>query len=334
MAGELYPTAGQAGALVSAGTVRALRAWSAPDRQRLAAAIAGAQRAWLEAWGLGGREARAAAAPGILTPFDSDWAEQMSPAVKWLQPWPSIWWAFAAPAAAEARRPTGADDASYLAAIRGALFAAAATPWTSSRGGEDRGGSPGTIADAVARASWDDWCARLASAFRCEVCAAGDGERGPPAATLSPWSGSLLVTLPWLDGTARLLVGPERIEGLAPADPRPRARAARRPITPVWRAAGGRPVPLRVTIEPFELEIGALAGLRVGDVLRTDHRLDVPLEVAMDDSGATVCAAHLGRVGWRRAAELLPSDAAMRETDAQVGREAARSLQHFNERTR
>jgi hypothetical protein len=79
-------------------------------------------------------------------------------------------------------------------------------------------------------------------------------------------------------------------------------------LTPVARALAHRNTQLRATLHPFDLELGMLIDLRVGDVLRTDHGLDTPLHVNAVDGdervGEPFCRGFLGKSGLSRAVEL------------------------------
>lgn len=95
----------------------------------------------------------------------------------------------------------------------------------------------------------------------------------------------------------------------------PAAALAASPTVPVLEALAARGVPLRVELEPFEIDFGSLAGLRVGDVLGTGHALDRPLRVrsaAADAHAAPMCDAWLGRQEQHVVVELAARAAAPR----------------------
>ncbi len=62
--------------------------------------------------------------------------------------------------------------------------------------------------------------------------------------------------------------------------------------------------------DPVELDLGSLASLRVGDVVRTSHPLEVALKIRVEGAaghaGVLPCAGFLGKVARARAVELLP----------------------------
>jgi hypothetical protein len=159
------------------------------------------------------------------------------------------------------------------------------------------------LATEVADAAWDDLWSRLLGA------PPGAGGDAALWRALSPWSGALELALPWPGGTLALLAVAEVVEALTgPAAPaRSAAPRLPRPASP-WKALAARTVLLEVQTEPFELDLGTLAALRVGDVIQTTHALDSPLAVAMHGpeipSPVPVCAGFLGRAGDRRAVDL------------------------------
>jgi hypothetical protein len=265
---------------------RPLRAWKTSDRARVEKAVSAVWRAWRDAWGLSGEageilscavwdQARA----GAL--LHSDWQP--------LGNGGSLWWR-----AGASSLGGWANAASMLArALVGEALSL--DPFDGST-------ASGVGVDLV-RAAWADLAARLA----------GLGPKGPsvevsrkPCGTVfAPWSGALLVTIPWWGVELRLLLGRDAVDPLV--DPRPR-EAAHGGLVPVWRALAGRSARIEVVADPFELDLGTLASLRAGDVVRTAHRLDRPLDVlagsARGESLAAVCSAFLGSVGASRAVEL------------------------------
>jgi flagellar motor switch/type III secretory pathway protein FliN len=77
-------------------------------------------------------------------------------------------------------------------------------------------------------------------------------------------------------------------------------------LAPLERAIGGRPVKVRVELEPTDCSLGALQRLQVGDVVTLRHGLEDPLWLASSGGGAAsrLCRVHLGRQGEYMAVEL------------------------------
>ena len=86
------------------------------------------------------------------------------------------------------------------------------------------------------------------------------------------------------------------------------------PLTPVLQASTALPIPLRVELESFDIDLGGLLSMRPGDVLRTGHALKAPLIIRdagpaerMDGVGDSppVCVGYLGMQAGARAVGLL-----------------------------
>jgi hypothetical protein len=293
-----------------------LRAWSAAEKERLWKVASGASARWCAAWGLEPRDVRSSAArpaggaEAVRTPFDPGATELGLAAPIWREAGAGIWWSFSSNAPAPTRRVPGAEEPPHLAAIAAALFDERVTPWSSARAGEPGAAAEGSsIAEATASAAWADLWFRLDEAWRCGSAGLGSPARVVPPGAWATWSGALLLSVPLLDGILRLLLTGDRVEeALRPSGGAPSPAVQGAPLRPAWSAAAGRRVTLCVTMQPFELELGSLAGLRVGDILQTDHPLHAPLAVAMADGGgdgaAPICTAYLGCAGPNRAAEL------------------------------
>lgn len=167
------------------------------------------------------------------------------------------------------------------------------------------------IAQELADLALTDCAHALARVFRFEFDASSDealnAMQSVPVACFEVWSGALVLSTPWCGGELRILIDDacaSRLLGPRPASPAPNARPGRAALTPVLRGLDSEPIGLDVALNPFELELGMLSALRVGDVVRTTHRLDAPL-TASTAGGDVLSEAYLGRCGPARAAELL-----------------------------
>jgi hypothetical protein len=273
---------------------RSLRAWSVADRGRLASAARAAFAGFAKAWDIEG-DVTCSCTP-VTSALD---------AARWCPLAATGLWCESAP------EP-------LIRALCTALFGA--TP----EDGPAAGGQDG-IASVVARKAWTDWCSRLDAAFD----GAGLATSGSAREMLRPWSGALAVSLSWFGTPMTILVPGERAahflrRGIAAS----RMQKAG-PVTPVWRALSDRPARVRALLQTFELDLGTLASLRVGDVIRTRHELESPLCVTLQGNEAApetpICGAFLGMSRGSRAVALSsaglpaldrnPADRAAPQTD-------------------
>ena len=118
------------------------------------------------------------------------------------------------------------------------------------------------------------------------------------------WSGSVLVTLP---GDTRLLLDAIAARALVDSSGERALRSPARSTALVGVASAMQRQGMRVHVqlEGAQLDLGALDQLRVGDVLRLQHRLDTPARVHGAD-GTPLFDGHLVRARGRKAVELLP----------------------------
>src|SRR5207253_1329251 len=94
-----------------------------------------------------------------------------------------------------------------------------------------------------------------------------------------PWSGDVLVTLPW---GAQMLLEAGLVDALLKrrSDRNPATnRLAATPLVPVCDALADTELTLRVELAPCELGLGALQALQVGDVVRLQHGVGQPATV-------------------------------------------------------
>jgi hypothetical protein len=323
-----------AGALLSPAAAtprsRTLRAWSAPDRARLAQAIAASVQEWRSAWGL---ERAMAAGASEDDGHDGAPVEGIE-CEAWLDAWvpatapersawrpideavSGLWWA---PLACPAAKVRGALRArgTVVSALGRALFGdpgASGEGNVSSTASDEADPSP-SLASEVVHAAWTDCCKRIAAAVPTTTTAsAARGARFPTEDELRPWAGALVLKVPWWGHRLALLVSGGRVDSFLAADgaaTTPRTAEGRRDgLTSIWQALARRVVRVHVQTRPFELELGALASIRVGDVLRTSHPLESPpvVSIACEDgrSDVAICEGYLGKVGASRAMELMP----------------------------
>lgn len=278
-----------------------MRSWRTADREQLrgmaAAAFAGWREAWVGTASAGSPEATRCRNPqevgGALT--EAAW-----------RPWGEMgwaWWAVAGRGQGSDRAVPGLDEL-----FRALVGEASAAPLAG------RGEAQASVAEDLVRAAWRDLERRLGGLVPPRPPTADPAR--PPA--FSPWSGALLLTFPWWDAELWLLLDGAAVEHrLAPTR---RAPAPAGGLVPVWRALSRRPASIQVLAGSFELDLGTLASLRPGDVIRIPQALDQPLDVlavgAPDQPPTPIGAAFLGRVGDRRAVELV------RRSPAEPGRQS------------
>lgn len=283
---------------------RPLRGWSEDDQAVLAGALQALLDQWHGAWGLAPTEGGAVALRSCPIEDDSwdtlSWSPLDEPGavsgVLWSLPGGTGTGLVAVPL----RRHRPALDALHEALFHEPPAAAA---------------GPGRLADRLLRAVWDDWNKRLAGLLAAE---SGTAPTGSEAAALirRPWSGALVAVLPWCGRDMALLLTVEfvsaflgRLRGRVSAAQPPRKAPA--PLVPLFQVVKDEGVALRVELAEMEVDLGTLAGLRQGDVLRTSHRLDAPLLLTGQGQAERVtrCIGYLGRQDDWRAIELLPHGA-------------------------
>ena len=297
----------------SATAARPLRCWSPAARTRLLRTVGAAWREWCEAWGVdadgqGGGEGESGNGARCEPAPDAGAHDPIADFATWQPADEGLWWALIpCPPAGAVRLPR---TAGALSLVCRALFgeASASDPTVVSRG--VRAESSSTMAAELARAAWEDWWSRLARTSAGAQLAPTSDASGQRSGVMGPWSGALVVTVPFCAHSLRLLLSGERVARMSGATsnlPERRTRPAGA-LTPVTRALAHRTARVHAELQRFELELGALATLRVGDVLRTTHAVDTAMtvSVAVDaHAGEVVCSGFLGKSGRWRAVELL-----------------------------
>lgn len=159
------------------------------------------------------------------------------------------------------------------------------------------------VVAAVVQACQDDVLRCIASAFQLGADEIRDAT--PPPSIWSPWSGSVLASLPW-GGQLLLEVGLVRrlLQGPGGGDPAP-VPVRRTALAPVTGAITALPLTLGVCIQGCDLALGELQGLQPGDVLRLQHPIDAPAEVSAA-GGTVLCRGWLARSRGRKAVEFAP----------------------------
>lgn len=172
-----------------------------------------------------------------------------------------------------------------------------------------------SLADEVVEAAWTDWCRRIWLLFEPEK---GAASRPTELFTdlLHPWSGAVVITLPWCGQTLGFLVSHACVSAcMGLQHTVPPHTSGTSALVPFLHAAGSLIMPIYVDMEPIEIDLGTLASLCLGDILRTTHALETPLVVkdtahcgivdAAMPATPNLCRGFLGRQGRHRALELL-----------------------------
>jgi hypothetical protein len=187
-------------------------------------------------------------------------------------------------------------------ALLAAMFDASRRPPNAS-------GEP-SIAEELATECWNEQLAALRAAL-AEATPADAAAAPPDGDTLwRRWSGAVVVDLPWFDARMHLLVDGASVASLVKAGGVRRSPAPRRSdaaVMPVLGALAHAGVRLEVRCGGASIDLGSLVSLRVGDVLRLDHRLDEPVHVvapAEPADAAPLCRGWLGRADAHLCIEL------------------------------
>lgn len=260
---------------------RPLLRWTDADLAVVAGAMAEAVTRVAKRWDNGARPhaAPGAAGPAAVHAEDADAAARRGT-------WTAI--------GAHARWSLDADPAQCLHAA----FFGEASPGPGAREGR-------LLADELADECWAEQLAAVRALL-------GETAAAPPACAVEGdawrrWSGAVLVSLPWLGHRWRLLVDATAVRALLGRRAAVRAAAADPPRDapmPVLRALHDTPVALQARLAPFELDLGSLVGLAVGDVLRLAHRIDEPVRVVAANAPVDALPLCIGWLGRRDDAAL------------------------------
>lgn len=251
-----------------------LRWWSAGQLREISHAVEQAVSDWANGWTFGG-------AAAVNVSSDVAWEDERAAREIWLQ----------LGARELAGAWTCAADALALEAI---LFGRSGSAPSSAASGS------ASIASAVTADAIGDLHAALRRGLQLED---GSGSQHPEAAMFRAWSGAVIARLALGAATLRLLLNGAAAARLVRPTAAGERVLARQPLVDAQQACAGSPLSLQVTLEPFDLEVGVLRGLQVGDVVPLPHALDRPLHVSL--AGERICQAFVGRRRDAVAVELL-----------------------------
>lgn len=173
------------------------------------------------------------------------------------------------------------------------------------------------IADDVATEAVEDWRARLNKWIGCAETDLVDravlGAGSLPVPLAQPWSGAVWLSIDWFGhrfalvmdfSHAARMLGHHNAVSTDAGNTDTNAGAG---LVPVLAALSGENLSVSVELSPLELDLGALSGLRVGDVVRVPHTLETPLLVRLNE-GAPLFQGFLGRLDEHKALELKRAD--------------------------
>ena len=293
--GELLPMA------ESRAQARVLAQWNDAERAHVARAFGEALARTARRWRTGERVDACIAA--LTGPDVRAWPAEDTPAA--LRD--ATWTPLLADAPARVAWACARDPHEALLA---AMFDASRRPPTLT-------GEP-LIADQLATQSWQEQLAAL----RAVLAEAAPGDDAPAAvddgARWRGWSGAVVVDLPWFEARLQLLVDGASVASLVKAAGTRRSTPPRRsdaPTKPVLAALAHAGVRLEARCGGAAIDLGSLVSLRVGDVLRLDHRLDEPVHVVAAGAlpeAVPLCRGWLGRADAHLCVELARSPAPTR----------------------
>lgn len=169
-----------------------------------------------------------------------------------------------------------------------------------------------SAASSVADQALRDLMNRLSAALKLEPVDRRPASDLPPRGA---WSGTVLVALPF-PRPLRLLLNAACVAAIAPATAAAAQASSgtrRCELVPLESAIARQLVRLKVELHACELDLGTLQALHVGDVVQLPHALDVPVQV-LSAERQLLCAGYLGRLGSRKAIELVRSRNMKEET--------------------
>jgi hypothetical protein len=168
-----------------------------------------------------------------------------------------------------------------------------------------------SIALALTRSAADEWAHSLDAKFGQSAWRVQPAEQGTDDAP--PWAGDVMVhvTLQHVEAPVlRMAISCAAINEYLGPKPAARPHKLREPLADVIDSVAKQIIAAQVFLQPVEVSVGSLLSLKPGDTLVTSHKLTEPMRVTRigaDDQGdPTLCHAHLGRRGARRAVVLTP----------------------------
>lgn len=167
--------------------------------------------------------------------------------------------------------------------------------------GPETGVASASLAAALERKSHDALRQRLATALDLPETAA---DASAPPLQGSRWAGDVILRLSAPCASVRLFMNAAcvtKVLGLSAVAPAIK-------LPPVEDGVSALRARASVELASFEISLGELQTLGLGDVLRLPHELGEPLFLKLEDT--LLCTAHLGRHAHSRAVELLPAQAA------------------------
>ncbi len=155
------------------------------------------------------------------------------------------------------------------------------------------------LATEVASQAWD----ALLECLRTAMGLVAHADTGHPVpADVRIWSGAVTLKLRAGALDLELVLNGACVERLVTSTAPQAPRSINGPLTPVFHAIADRPVRVKVELSAFELDLGTVQDLRIGDVVSLPHPLDTP--VVVSTAGKAFCNGFLGRLSDSKAVEL------------------------------
>lgn len=130
----------------------------------------------------------------------------------------------------------------------------------------------------------------------------------PIESVLRPWSGAVFVELTIDTIPLFLILSKDIVSTICgPDEKRLSAPERKKPVASLQYLVRKQYVSLNASLQGCELDFGSLEQLRVGDVVKLEHKLDQAL-MLNTLSGDFICHAYLGRIVQNKAIELVIGD--------------------------
>ncbi len=301
-----------------------LRWWPAAGLDRLTVEVQGVLAQWAREWGLPAEASDIACAPQVMVA--SDHFHGAGGADAFGQTWVALcpgnaadgcWWTVdaqtrdswaGATQGGHGYTPRELADA----VLQASLFATAPD-------------APAMMVDpptprvsaSVAAEAREDWCARLRKWLgvpaEAEPTSVAETQGALPRGMTQPWSGAVWLAVGWCGLRFQLAMSFSHIvrllgqHSVVSTDAETAEPVTRPALVPVLSALSAEALSVTVELSPVRLELGVVAGLRLGDVVRLPHALDRPLRVRVGDA-PPLFQAFLGQIDEHKAVELQPFD--------------------------
>jgi flagellar motor switch/type III secretory pathway protein FliN len=162
----------------------------------------------------------------------------------------------------------------------------------------------GSIVKAVWQEAQADFLHAICARLKLETCATTSSL----ASNFKDWAGAVILSMGGGQccSVQHVLLGAQPVSQMLTGFASRRAEEntrRQRALVPVEAALNDKPVRISAQLAPCEIDLGALLGLRVGDIVPLPHPLEKPLAVNLESH--LLCHAYLGKQGGVKAVELI-----------------------------